>query len=79
MIDWKTRIQNKAFWVAFVPTLLLLVQVVANVFGYTMDLGDMGNNLLDVVNVAFVLLSVLGVVIDPTTDGFADPTGKSAD
>ncbi len=79
MIDWKKRVQNKAFWVAFVPTLLLLVQVVANVFGYTMDLGDMGNKLLDVVNVAFALLTIIGVVNDPTTDGFTDPTGKSAD
>ena len=72
MINWKVRLKNKAFWVAIIPTILLLVQVVANVFGYTLDLGDLGNKLLEVVNVVFMLLATLGVVTDPTTEGVGD-------
>lgn len=72
MINWKVRLKNKAFWVAIIPTILLLVQVVANVFGYTLDLGDLGNKLLEVVNVVFMLLAILGVVTDPTTEGVGD-------
>ena len=72
MINWKVRIKNKNFWVAIIPAVLLLVQVVANVFGFTLDLGELGNNLLAVVNAVFVVLSILGIVTDPTTEGIAD-------
>ena len=39
-INWIVRVKNKAFWVAIIPAVLLLVQVVAAVFGFTLDLGD---------------------------------------
>ena len=55
-INWIVRIKNKAFWVALIPAVLLLIQVVAAVFGYTLDLGDLGNKLLDVVNAVFAVL-----------------------
>lgn len=71
-INWIVRIKNKAFWVAIIPAVLLLIQAIANVFGYTLDLGDLGNKLLDVVNATFFVLVILGVVADPTTDGIAD-------
>lgn len=72
MINWTVRIKNKNFWLAVIPAVLLLVQTVAAVFGYTLDLGDIGNKLIAVVNAAFGVLVVLGVVVDPTTAGIAD-------
>lgn len=72
MINWNVRIKNKAFWLAFIPAVLLLVQVVAAVFGFTLDLGDLGNKLLDVVNAVFAVLAILGIVTDPTTAGVTD-------
>lgn len=71
-INWKVRIKNKNFWIAFIPALLLLIQVVAGVFGFALDLGDLGNKLLAVVNAAFGVLSILGIVTDPTTKGVSD-------
>lgn len=71
-INWTVRIMNKTFWVTLIPALLLLVQVVAAVFGFTLNLGDMGNRLLDVVNALFAVLAILGIVTDPTTDGVSD-------
>lgn len=71
-INWLVRIKNKTFWVALIPAILLLIQVVAAVFGYTIDLGDLGNKLLDVINAIFSVLVILGVVTDPTTHGIAD-------
>lgn len=73
-INWKVRIKNKAFWVALIPAVLLLIQVIAAVFGYTLDLGDLGNKLLDVVNALFSVLVILGIVTDPTTAGVGDST-----
>lgn len=72
MLNWKVRFKNKAFWVSFIPAILLLAQVMAAVFGYTLDLGDLGNKLLSVVNALFAVLALLGVVTDPTTAGVSD-------
>lgn len=71
-INWTVRIKNKAFWLAVIPAVLLLVQTVAAVFGYTLDLGDIGNKLVAVVNAVFGVLVILGVVVDPTTAGISD-------
>lgn len=71
-INWTVRIKNKQFWLSLIPAVLLLVQVVASVFGYTLDLGDLGNKLLAVVNALFAVLAILGVVNDPTTAGLKD-------
>ena len=60
-INWLVRIKNKAFWVAFIPAVLLLIQVIASVFGIQIDLGDLGNKLLEVVNAVFSILVILGV------------------
>ena len=72
MINWRVRIKNKNFWLAVIPAVLLLIQTIAAVFGYTLDLGDIGNRLIAVVNAVFGLLVVLGVVVDPTTAGISD-------
>ncbi len=71
-INWKVRLANKTFWLSLIPAVLLLIQVVAAVFGYTLDLGELGNRLLAVVNALFAVLAILGVVNDPTTQGVAD-------
>ena len=71
-INWKVRIKNKVFWLALVPAVLLLVQVVAAVFGIDLKLDALGDKLLDVVNALFAVLTILGIVADPTTDGISD-------
>lgn len=62
-INWLVRIKNKAFWVAFIPAVLLLIQVIASVFGIQIDLGNLGNKLLEVVNAVFSILVILGVLM----------------
>lgn len=71
-INWKIRFKNKAFWLALIPALVILIQVTAAVFGVSLDLGNVGNKLIDVVNAAFAVLAILGIVIDPTTAGTSD-------
>jgi phi LC3 family holin len=72
MINWKVRIKSKMFWVALIPAVLLLVQTVAAVFGYTLDFEALQGHLLEVVNAVFLVLTILGIVTDPTTAGFGD-------
>ena len=71
-INCLVRIKNKQFWLTLIPAVLLLIQVVAAVFGYTLDFGDLGNKLLAVVNALFAVLTILGIVTDPTTKGVSD-------
>lgn len=71
-INWLVRLKNKTFWISVIPAILLLIQAVAAVFGFALDFGDLGNKLLAVVNAVFALLSILGVVNDPTTIGVSD-------
>nr|DAT19242.1 MAG TPA: holin [Caudoviricetes sp.] len=72
MINFTVRARNKAFWLAFIPAVLLLVQVCAVPFGYTWDFANLGQQLTAIVNAVFAVLSLLGVVTDPTTAGFSD-------
>lgn len=72
MINWKVRFRSKAFWLALIPAVLLLAQTVAAVFGYELDFGVLQGHLLDVVNAVFLVLTILGIVVDPTTAGFSD-------
>lgn len=71
-INWTVRLKSKTFWLTVIPALLLLVQVVAAVFGFEMELGELGDRLLAVVNALFAVLSILGIVTDPTTAGVSD-------
>ena len=72
MINWKVRIKNKTFWLSLIPALLLLAQALGAVFGLSLDLSAVGGKLLTVVNTLFAVLSILGVVTDPTTAGVSD-------
>ena len=60
MINWTVRIKNKNFWLAVIPAVLLLAQTVAAVFGYSLDLGEIGNRLIAVVNAVFGVLVCWG-------------------
>ena len=72
MINWRVRIKNKAFWVALIPALLLLVQQVCAVVGVQLDLGDLQAQLVAIVGTVFAILAILGIVADPTTKGMGD-------
>ncbi len=72
MINWKVRLKNKLFWLSMIPALLLLAQVVAGIFGFTLELEGIQAKLLDLVNAVFAVLTLLGVVADPTTEGISD-------
>lgn len=72
MINWNVRFKNKQFWLSLIPAILLLLQVVATTLGFTLELGELGDNLLAIINAIFSILVILGIVVDPTTKGFVD-------
>jgi len=71
-MNWKVRIKNKAFWMAVIPAVALVVQAVAAVFGFTLDFTTLVGKILAVVDAVFALLVILGIAVDPTTAGISD-------
>lgn len=72
MINWKVRIKNKNFWITLIPAVLLLIQLVAALFGFQLDLTELSGKLLAIVDAVFVILAILGIVTDHTTEGIGD-------
>lgn len=72
MINWKVRFKNRDFWLALIPAVILLIQAIGKLFGLSFDLGEVGNNLKEIVNDLFLVLVIMGIVNDPTTDGIGD-------
>lgn len=71
-INWLVRIKNKNFWFALIPLIVVLIQLVAGLFGVSIDLGEIGNKILAIIDVVFAILGVIGIVNDPTTKGIGD-------
>lgn len=71
-INWQVRIKNKAWWVAVVSTAILLIQAIAALFGWSIDLGDIQGKFIVVIDAVFAFLVALGIVVDPTTKGIGD-------
>lgn len=72
MIQWKKRLTNKTFWLALIPAVLLLVQQTAALCGVQFDLTPLQTQLTAMLGTVFSILTLLGVVADPTTPGLAD-------
>jgi phi LC3 family holin len=71
-INWRVRIRNKAFWLAIIPAMIVLIQAIGALFGFRWDFGVLTDQLKNIVEAAFCVLAILGIVNDPTTEGFED-------
>lgn len=71
-INWTVRIKNKAFWLAIIPALLLLAQQICSLFGIAVEVAGLSEQLISILGTVFAILTLLGVVTDPTTSGMFD-------
>ncbi len=70
MIDWKVRFKNKTFLLTFIPTVLALIY---NLLGTIGIIPGISQDSLTEISVTLVnILVMLGIVVDPTTNGFYD-------
>ena len=65
-INWTVRLKNKAFWVAIVPAILLLIQQVCGMFGIKIEIAGLSDQILAIIGTVFAILSLIGIVNDPT-------------
>ena len=71
-INWTVRLKNKAFWVAIVPAILLLIQQVCGMLGIKIEIAGLSDQLLSIIGTVFAILSLIGVVNDPTVATLSD-------
>lgn len=62
--DWQSRIRNKTFWLALSSAVILLTQ--------QLGLDIFPNNITEIINTILLIATILGIVVDPTTEGIAD-------
>ena len=63
-MNWKARFKNKTFWVALMSAIVLLTQ--------QLGLDIFPDNIMEIVNTVLMILVILGVVVNPTTEGVTD-------
>lgn len=78
-LDWRTRLTNIHFWLALVPAILLLAQTVLAIFHIDWRPEELNNQLLAVINAVFGILTLLGIVNDPTSTGLHDTIEQPTD
>lgn len=69
-INWKLRFQNKTTLTAIILALVALVYQVLGLFGVVPKISE--DELTTVIGMVINLLCLLGIVVDPTTNGVSD-------
>ena len=70
MINWKLRFQNKTTLLAICLGIVSLVYQIMKVAGVTYSVSEQA--VIDIVGMVVNVLVLLGVVVDPTTEGISD-------
>lgn len=63
-INWRVRLRNKTFWLTLVPLLVLLTQ--------QLGLNWVPENWESIFGTIMAILTVVGIINDPTTAGLSD-------
>ncbi|WP_107950985.1 phage holin [Lysinibacillus parviboronicapiens] len=71
-INWKVRLQHKQFWVSLIALLIVLANQIAGIFH--VDITIYNNQVTAISETVLSILGLLGIIIDPTTQGASDST-----
>lgn len=69
-INWKIRLKNRAWLAAFLAALVGFGYDVAAMFEIVPPIGE--SALMEIVSTILSLLAMIGVIVDPTTEGVSD-------
>lgn len=69
-INWKVRIKNPVFWTTIIPAVVACVYTILGAFGIVPALTE--NMVLNIMTAVITALTMLGVLVDPTTNGIGD-------
>lgn len=69
-INWKLRLKNKVWLVAFTGLIIGFIYQVLGLIGITPAIAE--DKVTEIVGMIITLLAALGIVVDPTTEGICD-------
>lgn len=69
-VNWKVRFKNKVWLASFIGVVVSFVYSILGMFEIAPVVTQ--NTVMSLVNQLLLLLSVLGVIVDPTTEGIND-------
>lgn len=72
MINWGVRIKNKQFWIGMIPAAAIVAKNVLAESGVEIELTDLQQGIAIGLNIVFGIMALLGVAVDPTTEGVGD-------
>lgn len=69
-INWKVRLKNPVFWTTIIPAAVSFVYCIMGAFGIVPALTE--SMVLNIAGAVITALTVVGVLVDPTTKGVGD-------
>ena len=69
-VNWRIRFKNKLWLSSFISAVLAIVYTILDVLGIFPDMSE--SHLSRLIEAVLLLLSLMGVIIDPTTAGIND-------
>lgn len=69
-VNWKVRFKNKVFLASFLSLIVSFVYSMLALFDVFPSVTK--NNVIEIINQVLTFLGLVGVIVDPTTEGFND-------
>lgn len=69
-INWKVRFKNKTFVVTLITAFVAFIYQILSIFEIVPSISQ--DNVMNLIFAAVTLLTSLGIIVDPTTEGIND-------
>ena len=69
-LNWKVRFKNKVWLSSFIAAIVTFIYTILGMFDVAPEVTQ--NSVMNVINAILMMLSLTGVVVDPTTAGIGD-------
>lgn len=69
-MNWKVRFKNKVWISSFIATIITFIYTILGMFDVAPEVTQ--NSIMNIINAVLMMLSLTGVIVDPTTAGIGD-------
>ena len=69
-LNWKVRFKNKVWLSSFIAAIITFLYTILGMFDVAPEVTQ--NSVMNVINAILMMLSLTGVIVDPTTEGLGD-------
>lgn len=69
-MNWKVRFKNKVWLSSFIATIITFIYTILGMFDVAPEVTK--NSIMNIIDAVLMMLSLTGVIVDPTTAGIGD-------